>query len=127
MIKNHPIYSEMTVEDYGCTNLSFAPEYVSGNLNDCLADVDIAIASMTSSSLEVLFSGTPLIIMVPRGQFGFTSLPEKVRNQMCSIVYDAVELSNAIDQIMDYGDFDNSTLEDLLVPKTRENVMCLFI
>ena len=125
MVKNHPTNDGFKLKDYGF-NDELDVEFVTGKLTDCLDGVDVAVSSLTSSTLEVLFAGIPVIVHYLRGQLGYTSVPQSVREKLCRIVYSPGQIVAAIEECLEGDRVDNSVLEGVLVPKTRENVCQMF-
>lgn len=126
LIKNHPTCDGYTVEDYGINDLVFQPEYVTGRLSDCLAGVDVVMASITTAGLEVLFANVPLVMVFPKGRIGVTSLPIQLRRELCKVVYDYGELSMALNASLNGQDADYSLLNGMLAPRTKESILLLF-
>ena len=87
--------------------------------------MDVVIGSITSSALEVLYAGVPVILVCPRGQLGYTAVPKMLRDKLCRMVFDSDELKEALDHYKQENDLDYSVLEGLLVPKTRESIMSI--
>ena len=125
LIKNHPTNDGFTLKNYGLAE-DFDVRYVKGKLTDCLQDVDVVVTTMTSGTLEVLYAGIPLVILYLRGQLGYTAIPKSVRNKLCSVVYSREEICVALSETLAKNSPDNSILEGLLVPNTRENVLAMF-
>ena len=126
LLKNHPVNSTATPVSYGIMSDDCKLEFVTGKLEDCVDESDVVISSVSTSTLEVLFAGIPLIIMYPRGRLGYTALPPKVHDGMYSVVYGERELSDALDYWLTTPSPDNSVLKDLLVEKNAETVGRMF-
>lgn len=126
LLKNHPVNSTATLASYGIMSDDCKLEFVTGKLEGCLKEADVVVTSVTSSTLEVLFAGIPLIIMYPRGRLGYTALPPKVCDGMYSVVYGERELSGVLDYWLAAPPPDNSVLKNLLVEKNTETVGRMF-
>lgn len=126
MIKNHPVMDGYTAKDYGIDQLVFSPEYVHGTLLECLEGVDLVVTSLTSSTLEVVFRGIPVVIICPQGNLVYSALPMELENLYCHMVYGISELTDALHECLQRATADPVLLKDVLVPKSRETIIQMF-
>ncbi len=126
VIKNHPTKDGSVASDYGVSHISFKPSYTSGKLTDCFAGVDAVVTSLTSSTLEVIYAGIPLVILCPQGQLLFTALPKEIEEKFCHIAYDADELSVMLKKCMSEEPADPAVLTGMLAQRSKEAVAQLF-
>lgn len=103
MIKNHPVHIDKTVEYYLKEKLCFSPKYVSGELVECMKDVDLAYISYSSASLEVLSQGKFLVNLCPAGKLRNTAVPDDMDANLYRIVYNEEETFEAFDSILTGG------------------------
>lgn len=124
IIKNHPTNQGKTADYYLNEKLYFSPQYMEGGLIECLQNVECALLSYSTASLEVLSQGVFLVNLCPRGKLRSTAIPEDIDEKLYRIVYNEEETFAALDFIMKEGKGLTSTLDvtDLLEPVNEETV-----
>lgn len=126
VIKNHPVFAGWGLEDYNVDSVHFNYSFVDGDLNDHLIGKSLVITSTTSSSMQVVYSGVPLIILSPPRELRSTMLPADGFNDLFSVVYEKEEYFEAIDTFLNDCEMDNSRVAGMMTEKTRETVARLF-
>ncbi len=125
-VKNHPTKAKYKLEDYIDREMCFSVKYVEGDLQDCLDDIDIAITSSSTSSLEVLFSNVNLVLLCGNGKLLFSGLSDCISKDMYSVCYGQSEFNGTMRRLEAGYQYDNSTLKDLLVPLNRDTAQTIF-
>lgn len=125
-IKNHPIYGEYTLGDYGVEEFKCVAKFVDGKLEDHFDGKSLVITSSTSSTMQILYNGLPVIILCASGDLKCPRLPSEGLEDLYRVVYDRKEYFDAIELFLDGYTFDNSVLDGMMTEKNRENVARLF-
>lgn len=97
-VKNHPVRAGMKIKDYGIKEGAFANcrvTYVTSNLSEAAAGREMAVLSMTTSSLEVLMTGIRVISYIPPGELTYLCVPEKLASDI-NIAFNARDIEDYI-------------------------------
>lgn len=97
-IKNHPVHQAHRISDYGVEESLFQGWeviYLFSDIHEALCGKKVVVLTKTTSTLEVMLSGTYVINFIPRGDLSMVSLPEEARKKI-TIVYSAEELRDCL-------------------------------
>lgn len=123
-VKNHPAFKGKTADYYLNENLCFSPQYVEGDLVECVQGIDCALLSCSTASLEILSQGVFLVNLCPRGKLRSTAIPDEIDEKLYKIVYNEEELFEALDFGMGEGRGFTATLDmtEILEPINEETI-----
>lgn len=102
-IKNHPNNCGYTLEDYGIDDKPYkkAIVYESGSMDDAVRNKDIVLLVGTSSGLEILSTGVPIILYAVPSEIDLFGMPRFLQDEGCYIVYNAEQLVEAVYRLRD--------------------------
>ena len=109
-VKMHPANKSLKVENYIDSKLNFTPKYVSGALKECAKEADVVVSTKSSSIMEIIFGGIPLICVCVPGELAETYIPSDINKNTYSIVYDTSDMVSAIDKVMLKKEDNNSDI-----------------
>lgn len=128
-IKMHPVHAEKRVDYYIKDELYFTPKYVTGSIGECLKDASMAFTSASSSSMDIILSGTYLICLNRLNTLENTCIAPGVGKDRYSMVYDEDDFCEAMRRVDGYynnpkkSDIDEN---DFFVPLNKETAEVLF-
>lgn len=127
-IKNHPNNTGLSVKDYGIAEEDFLDiiEYESGSMEAAIQDKDIVVLAGTSSGLEILSAGLPIILYSIPSELCEFGIPEFLKNTSCHIVYDVKQLAMALQKLQDNKISEetvNYILNEAFVPVNEKTVL----
>ena len=97
IIKNHPVFTGKTIDYYSKETISFQPQYVEGNLVECMKDIDLAYISCSTAAMEVISQGAFLVNLCSAGELVNTGIPDSIDDELYRLVYDEKETFEAFD------------------------------
>ena len=100
LIKFHPSHNPALKEKLFPHNWPDNFEITTGNFNDVLDRVQVLIGSYSTSPVEALARGIPVIII--GGQSGFTHnpIPEAISSDIWSLCYEPADLSDSLEKLL---------------------------
>ncbi len=126
LVKNHPIYIDKDISFFYDNKLFFSPQYVTGKISDCLTDIDMVVTSSTTSSFEILFGRTPVVIIVPSGKLAYSGIPDEF-SYLYKNVYELRDFASAINlYLYDNKELDYEKLNTLFEEPTKIRMDFLF-
>jgi hypothetical protein len=128
-VKMHPTFAGKKIDEFYDEMLYFEPEYSDKNIYDCLEDADVAFTALSSSSMDVILSGTYLICMCRKGKFYYTSIAPGIDKDRYSIVFDDDDFERAMKKSNLSSESDDSCIlnvEDYFVSASKQNFTELF-
>ncbi|AXX16224.1 hypothetical protein [Leptospira borgpetersenii] len=105
-LKFHPTYSLDSVEKLLRRNKVFRFPILNDNIKDCLVGKQLLISSVSSTCLESLAFGIPVLVIASNG--GVTHLPfsENITKEIWDLCYDEKETLEAIFRFVKNYDYD---------------------
>ncbi len=128
-IKAHPVLDVNKLKSkFG--NLPNNFEFIEGNFKDCVAKAKIMIGNTSSTCLETLAIGIPVIIIGSQSGLTQNPIPENVNKDIWTICYTPEELSDAISHFLNISNEERDNLKKIgeeiramyFEPVTREGV-----
>jgi surface carbohydrate biosynthesis protein (TIGR04326 family) len=128
-IKSHPVLDTNKLKSkFG--NLPNNFEFIEGNFKDCVVKAKIMIGNTSSTCLETLAIGIPVIIIGSQSGLTQNPIPENVNKDIWRICYTPEELSNAINHFLSISEEERDILKKIgeeiramyFEPVTRESV-----
>lgn len=128
-IKPHPAQNVEALKNKWAEKLMPKFEFITGDFNLCVEKANVLISSTSSSCLETLAKGIPVIIVASK--IGLTQLliPKSLKQDIWILCYTSKEIGNAvkfylsrdIETIYKYKKIGNKIRKDFFEPVTREN------
>jgi len=105
-------------------------KFIEGNFKDCVANAKIMIGNASSTCLETLAIGIPVIIIGSQSGLTQNPIPENVNKDIWRICYTPEELTDAINHFLNISDKERDNLKKIgeeiramyFEPVTRESV-----
>jgi len=105
-------------------------EFVQGDFNLCVERSNILISCISSTCLETLAKGIPVIVIASKVGLIQLDIPKDIKQDIWRLCYDAQEVGNAIiyyanrdvDTIKKHKEIGRKIRENYFEPVTRENV-----
>lgn len=128
-IKSHPVLDINKLKSkFG--NLPNNFEFIKGNFKDCVTKAKIMIGNTSSTCLETLAIGIPVIIIGSQSGLTQNPIPENVNKDIWRICYSPEELSDAISHFLNISNEERNILKKIgeeiramyFEPVTRESV-----
>jgi len=128
-IKSHPVLDTNKLKSkFG--NLPSNFEFIEGNFKDCVVKAKIMIGNTSSTCLETLAIGIPVIIIGSQSGLTQNPIPENINTDIWAIRYTPEELSDAISHFLNISDEERDNLKRIgeeiramyFEPITRESV-----
>lgn len=101
IFKNHPTNSAFTLSDYGVEAGNYEYGFVNGNLMDHVLGKSLVLAADTSSGLEIMANGVPLILCEELNTITFRPMLKEVFDGICGIAYNVDELKTQIERLLE--------------------------
>jgi len=129
-IKPHPAKSEAQIKAAYRETWPERLEFIGGDVNNCVEKSNLLISSASSTCMETLAKGIPVIIIGNSYGLTLNPIPEDVRNDMWRLCYTTDEVSDAIqfyknrsrEDIKRHNNAGRKIREDYFEPVTREAV-----
>ncbi len=128
-IKSHPALGTNKLKSkFG--NLPNNFEFIDGNFKDCLAKTTVMLGNASSTCLETLAIGIPVVIIGSQSGLTQNPIPENVNKDIWRICYTPEELSIAISHFLNISNKEREILKKIgkeirgmyFEPVTRESV-----
>lgn len=126
IIKNHPINKELKIRDYTSKKIGFVPTFENRNVTDLASEANVVVTSNTSASFEVLFSGSRMIIINPRGKIRKTDLPSGLFENRYALVYSQGELNIEFRKMTNNINENLEPMENVFLDANKENIERIF-
>ena len=105
-------------------------EFVDGNFKDCVTKTTMMLGNASSTCLETLAIGVPVIIIGSQSGLTQNPIPENVNKDIWRICYTPEELSDEINHFLNISDKERDNLKKIgeeiramyFEPVTRESV-----
>ncbi len=128
-IKSHPVLDVNKLKSK-FRNLPGNFEFIEGNFKDCVTKAKIMIGNASSTCLETLAIGIPVIIIGSQSGLTQNPIPENVNKDIWMICYTPKELSDAISYFLNISNEERDNLGKIgeeiramyFEPVTRESV-----
>ena len=129
-IKPHPTASQSRIQGAFGAGWPKRFEFVNGDFNDCVEKSNLLISSASSTCMETLAKGIPVIII--GNSYGLTQnpIPETIADDIWSLCYSPEEIIRAIqfyqsrsrEKIKEHEEAGRRIREEYFEPVTREGV-----
>ena len=128
-IKSHPVLGVNKLKSkFG--NLPNNFEFIEGNFKDCVAKTTMVLGNASSTCMETLAIGIPVIIIGSQSGLTQNPIPENVNKDIWTICYTPEELSDAISHFLNISNEERDNLKKIgeeiramyFEPVTREGV-----
>ena len=127
MFKNHPVYGNYTLKDYGIDGVDFEYSFISGDYKSALSGVNLVITAKSAAGYETVLYGKP-VIMTYSDALCCTSMPTNWKDVHYKSACDGTQLEEAMHFFLE-NDYQPLTLtndETYIVKASRETVARLF-
>jgi len=128
-IKSHPALGTNKLKSK-FANLPNNFEFIDGDFKDCLTKTTVMLGNASSTCLESLALGIPVVIIGSQSGLTQNPIPENVNKDIWKICYTPEELSDAINHFLNISDEERDNLTKIgeeirsmyFEPVTRESV-----
>ena len=103
-IKSHPALSASMIKKCFPGTWPKELEFVSGEFNDCVEQANLLISCASSTCLETLAKGIPVIIMGNRNGLTHNPIPESITEDIWRLCYTLEELEQAVEYYKNRGE-----------------------
>jgi len=129
-IKPHPTFSQSQIQEIFGAEWPEQFEFVSGDFSDCAEKSNLLISSASSTCLETIAKGIPVIVVGNRRGLTHNPIPEAVTDDIWRLCYTHEEIIDAIQfyksqgqkKNKEHGDVGRRIREEYFEPVTREGV-----
>jgi hypothetical protein len=129
-LKPHPVTRLELILKHARLSLPSQIRVVEGDLSEYILEADVVVGNTSSSFLEAVAMGIPVIIVGDRSGITYNPIPEAVSQDIWALCYTAEEMVEAIRRFISYSHEDRRHLEDIgrdirksyFEPVTRESV-----
>ena len=129
-IKPHPVQDIKKIKVKWKEKLSQRFEFVQGDFNLCVEKSNILISCISSTCLETLAKGIPVIVIASKSGLIQLDIPKDIKQDIWKLCYEAREVCDAIIYYMNldvatmkkYDEIGRKIREDYFEPVTRESV-----
>lgn len=128
LIKPHPVLNinklRTTMGSMWCQDF----QLIDGDFNELVSQMDLLIGSTSTTLLETLTRGIPVIVIGSQNGITQNPIPDSVDKRIWRVCYNQEELSNAVEQFLNISDKDQflkigeNIRNEYFEPVTREGV-----
>lgn len=119
-VKPHPVNNPEKIKRLFAADWPRQFEFVSGDFNDCVEKVNLLIGNTSSTCVEALAKGVPVIIIESQSGLTQNPIPENIKEDIWVLCYTAEELTKAM---LFYTDRDEGMVKkhELVAQKIKED------
>ncbi|MDA9287280.1 hypothetical protein N9P72_00100 [Amylibacter sp.] len=119
-IKPHPTYGPESIKALLPGNWPKELIFKKGDFHDVIEESNLLVSNASSVSLEALAKGVPTIIVAPQNGIVQNPIPDKIPNNVWSVVYSGSELEGALIHFKEFATAHSDLFEQLSVD-VKEN------
>jgi len=114
-VKPHPTYGPESIKALLPGNWPKELIFMKGDFHDVIEKSNLLVSNASSVSLEALAKGVPTIIVAPQNGIVQNPIPDKIPNNVWSVVYGGSELKDEIIHFKEFATAHSDLFEQLSV------------